>query len=253
MKAFFITCLLLAVSHPACSQETAKWVFTNYPPANFQTSEGGFSGFLHDIVLAAFEERLGIGIDIAVLPWKRCQAMVEDGSADLMVTIPTRQRLIYAVTHDRPIWEKRRILYTYRNHPKMVDIHRLDGLAAIKTGGYTVISYLGNGWVKSEVEGLGIKVVYATTVEGMYRMLSAERGDLIIEEQSLATPLIANLALDETIVETDGIADVSGFNILISKKSPYAVMISRLNREIEVMRASGEIDRILARYVGNLD
>jgi len=248
MKPLCIIMLLLSLSMPVSAQDTVKWVFTNYPPANVQTQGGHFKGFLHDIVVEVFAEGLNVKVDIAVYPWKRCQAMVKDGTADIMVTIPTPERLEYAVTHTRPIWIKRRILYTYRDHPKIHDIQRLSGLPSIKSGGYTVISYIGNGWVENDVEGVGIAVNYATTVDGMYRMLAAKRGDIVIEEKSLAAPRIAEQGLSERIVETDGIGSESGFHILISKKSSYAALVSRIDREVESTRSRNRLKQIFSNY-----
>ena len=230
-----------------------KWVFTDYPPANYRNAEGLYTGFLHDFVIAVFEKRLGITIEIETFPWKRCQVMVQNGAADLMVTVPTPQRLEYTVTHRNPIWTKRRILFTYRGHPRIDSINRISGLAAIKDGGYTVLSYIGNGWVENTLQRTGIAVFYATTVEGMYRMLSGRRGDLVVEEKSLALPRIKALGLTDSIVETDGIASESGFHILISKKSDCASMISRIDQEIEKMRTGGEIDHIIHRYDADPD
>ena len=233
---------------PVSAQDAVKWVFTNYPPANFQTEDGHVNGFFHDIVVEVFDKGLGIHVEIAVYPWKRCQSMVKEGTADIMVTIPTPERLEYAVTHNRPIWTKRRILYTYHDHPKIHDIQRINGLGAIRSGGYKVISYLGNGWVEKEVQGIGIPVTYATTVDGMYLMLAAKRGDLIIEEKSLAAPRITEQGLSERIDETIGVGSESGFHILISKKSPAAGLISRIDKEIESMRSRGRLDQIFAVY-----
>ena len=233
---------------PVSAQDAVKWVFTNYPPANFQTQNGQFNGFLYDIVMEVFTKGLNIQVDIAVYPWKRCQSMVKDGAADIMVTIPTPERLEYAVTHNRPVWIKRRILYTYQGHPKIHEIQRINGLNAIKSGGYRVISYLGNGWVEKEVQGVGIPVAYATNVDGMYRMLAAKRGDLIIEEKSLAAPRITEQGLSERILETNGVGSESGFHILISKKSPYAVLASRIDREVESMRSRNRFDQIFSTY-----
>lgn len=248
MKTLFVFLLLLGITPCAHAQDTAKWVFTDYPPANYQLPNGQHAGYLHDIVIDVFEKRLGIKVHIDVMPWKRCQVMVADGTADLMVTIPTPQRQTYTVTHENPIWIKRRILFTYRNHPRFDTIDRLNGLAQIKNDGYTVISYLGNDWAQNTFQHAGITILYATTVEGMYRMLSAQRGDLVVEERGLALPRIQALGLAETVVETGGIASESGFHILISKKSPFAALIPRLNREIEAMRASGDLDRITGHY-----
>jgi polar amino acid transport system substrate-binding protein len=245
LAAFFY---LFAAAVPARSQDAVKWVFTDYPPANFLTEEGAFSGFFYDIVMEVFQQRLGIPVDIAVYPWKRCQQMVKNGEADIMVTIPTPERKKYSVTHSRPIWIKRRILYTFKEHPRIHEIQLLNGLPSIKEGGYRVISYLGNGWTKKEVQGIGIPVFFATTVDSMYRMLAAKRGDLIIEEKVLAAPHIADLGLSEKIVETNGIGSESGFYILIGKKSTYASLISTLDREIEDMRKRGRLEDILRSY-----
>jgi polar amino acid transport system substrate-binding protein len=248
MKLLCIITLLLSLSMPVSGQDTVKWVFTNYPPANFQTEDGQFKGFLHDIVMEVFDQGLGIHVDIAVYPWKRCQSMVKDGAADILVTIPTAARLEYAVTHNRPVWTKRRILYTYKDHPRIRDIQRINGLGTIRSGGYTVISYLGNGWVEKKVQGVGIPVTYATTVDGMYRMLAAKRGDLVIEEKILAVPRITEQGLSERIVETNGVGSESGFHILISKKSPTAALISRIDQEVESMRSHGRLNQIFAVY-----
>lgn len=248
MKLPWIVILLLSLALPASGQDRVKWVFTDYPPANFQTETGRFNGFLHDMVIEVFNRGLGMDVDIAVFPWKRCQGMVKTGTADIMVTIPTKERLEYTLTHKRPIWTKQRVLYTYHGHPKLHKIQQLNGLDAILNGGYTVISYLGNGWTTREIEGNGIAVVYATTVDGMYRMLAGKRGDLIIEEKNLAAPRIIKQGLMEKIVETGGVGSESGFHILISKQSACAALISEVDREVEAMRHDGRLDQILANY-----
>ncbi|WP_319521596.1 transporter substrate-binding domain-containing protein [uncultured Desulfosarcina sp.] len=249
IKILFALFLLFAAEEPARSQDAVKWVFTDYPPANFRTEKGDFSGFFYDIVMEVFQQRLGIRVDISVYPWKRCQRMVECGEADIMVTIPTPERKQYSVTHSRPIWIKRRILYTYREHPRIHEINLINGLASIKKGGYRVVSYLGNGWTEKDVQGIDIPVTFATTVDNMYRMLAAKRGDLIIEEKVLAAPHIVDLGLSKKIVETNGVGSESGFHILIGKKSAYASLIQALDREIEDMRKQGRLEEIFRSYL----
>jgi polar amino acid transport system substrate-binding protein len=248
MKALYIAILVLGLAMPASGQDAVKWVFTDYPPANYQSEDGHFKGFFHDIVLEVFNQGLGLRVDIAVFPWKRCQKMVETGEADIMVTVPTTLRLEYSLTHTRPIWIKRRILYTYGGHPRMNEIEQLNGLAAVRNGGYKVISYLGNDWTKREVQNSGIPVIYATSVDGMYRMLAAHRGDLVIEEKSLADPRIADLGLSKRIVETKGVGSKSGFHILVSKKSAFADRISQIDREVEAMRSRHRFEQIFSNY-----
>ena len=57
VKKLVMLLLVLGAACPALGQETVKWVFTNYPPANFQVDTGKYSGFLHDMVLELFQDR----------------------------------------------------------------------------------------------------------------------------------------------------------------------------------------------------
>ena len=75
------------------------------PASQFPDRGRRCRGFSHDIVVELFDWELSIRVAITVYPWKRCQAMVRD----IVVTLPAAERLKYAITHDRPIWTKRRI------------------------------------------------------------------------------------------------------------------------------------------------
>lgn len=240
--------IFLLFSHVSFAKEPMKWVFTNYPPANYTTDAGELKGFLYDIASEALERRMGIPLDVSIYPWKRCQLLVKEGKADMIVTIPTEERLTYAIPTEKPLWIKTRILYTYPDHPRMAEIHKLNGLQDIQQAGFSVVSYMGNGWVETVVEGADIPVQYANTVEGMYKMLSQKRGDLIIEEASLVFPKLQELGLTEQIVATNGVGEESGFHILIGNASPYADKLPQLNATIEEMWNDGTIENILSKY-----
>lgn len=248
LSMILVAVLVFAGPTTGSAEQAVHWVFTDYPPANYVGESGKPAGFFCDMVMEALEKRMGQTVVFSVFPWKRCQAMVRDGQADMMVTIPTPERLAYAVTHAHPLWIKKRILYTYRGHTDQPRLDALKGLAAIRAAGYTVVSYLGNGWVKSAVEKSGIDVQYANSVESMYRMLASRRADLIIEEETLAAPRIQALGLKDKIVPTLGVGSQSGFHILIGKRSPCTAFMPRLEAVLEDMAADGTLARILDRY-----
>ncbi|MBB6480669.1 substrate-binding periplasmic protein [Spirochaeta isovalerica] len=240
---FFIFILNLS------GEETIQWVFTDYEPANFVDEKGNYAGFLYEITIEALENRMGIPVKISIYPWPRCQHLVKEGDCDIMITIPTRERLEYTIPTELPVWIKRRLIYTYINHEELETINRLDGFSDIKMAGYSVISYIGNDWIKEYVvDDFHIPVEYAKTVEGMYRMLSAKRGDLVIEEKSIAHSNIKNLGLTELIVETEGVANESHFHLLISKQSSFRNIISELNSVLNDMWEDGTIQKILSKY-----
>ncbi|MBN2657416.1 MAG: transporter substrate-binding domain-containing protein [Spirochaetales bacterium] len=229
--------------------EPIQWVFTDYAPANYIDEKGNYAGFLYEITIEALENRMGIPVEISIYPWPRCQHLVKTGDRDMMLTIPTKERLEYAISTDSPVWVKKRLIYTYIEHENLETINELHGLADIKQTGYSVISYIGNDWIKENVaEKFHIPVEYARGVEGMYRMLAAGRGDLIIEEKSIARSNIEQLELQELIVETEGIGEESHFHLLISKQSPHSNIIYELNCVLDEMWEDGTIEKILKKY-----
>lgn len=240
-----LSCITFQV---AFAKEPIRWVFTDYPPANYQAENGEYTGFLYDITIEAFEKRLGIPVEIAIFPWKRCQILVQNGAYDVLLTIPTPERLTFTHATEEPVWVKKRIVYTYAGHPELDEMQRIRGLEDIKEKGYVVISYLGNGWMETAVEKSGISVKYATGVDGMYKMLAAKRGDIIIEESRLAHPSIKDLGLESTILATEGIGAESNFHLLIGKKSQYATILEPLNTVIREMWLDGTIAGIMAEY-----
>lgn len=242
--------LVFCVLFPQASTagEPLKYVFTHYPPANYQTETGEYKGFFVDIVMEALAERMAIPVAISIFPWKRCQKLLEEGDADMITTIPTPERSMYTVTHAKPIWIKKWRVHTYVGHPHINEFHKVVKIDDLRDRPYTVISYIGNGWSKSMIEDVGISVFNATTVEGMYRMLAAKRGDMIIEDDILVAPALRQLGLTHQIVATEGIVAESNFHMLIGKKSRFSGIIPELNHVIEEMWKDGTMARIFARY-----
>ena len=246
IRRFFLLFFILFSTN--IGAESISFVFTDYAPANYVDERGNYSGFLYEITKEAFESRLGITLDITILPWRRCQQLVKNGVFDMMLTIPTDERLVYSIATESPVWIKKRYIYSYINHEDIENINTLNGLDEIKQYGYRIVSYIGNQWFRDNVEAFDIPVVYASSVEGMYYMLAAKRADFLIEEISIASSNIEKLDLEDKIIQTGGIAVESGFHLLISKKSSFTSIIDELDRVLEDMWNDGTIERILNDY-----
>ncbi len=238
---FFLIPLLLHA-------EPVKWVFTDYAPANYIDGKGEYAGFLYDITKEAFENRLHIPLIISLYPWARCQQLVQQGDYDMFLTIPTPDREVYAEPVPTPVWIKKRLIFTYGGHGRREEMDSITGLDQIRQKGFTVISYIGNQWVNGNVESRGIPVEYARSVDGMYRMLAAKRGDLIIEEPSIVRANLETLGLSDTIEETGGVAEESSFHLLMGRKSPFVGLIDDLDLVLREMWQDGTIQAILDRY-----
>ncbi|MBN1141857.1 MAG: transporter substrate-binding domain-containing protein [Deltaproteobacteria bacterium] len=242
-------CIFLTVGFSLpCQSESLLIVFTPYNPANYIDDQGKPNGFFVEIMREALEKRLGIKMKLAVYPWRRCQDMIANGKADLMMTIPTKERLGYSIVADSPIWIKKYRIYTYKEHPFLERMHKIRSFAELKKEKFTVISYIGNDWSKTELENEGIPVTNAPTVESMYRMLLRKRGDLIVEDPLLVAPILAAIGSTGEIVPTQGVVGESRFYPLIGKKSAFAALVPKIEKVLGEMWADGSMARIMAAY-----
>ena len=242
-----ILCLLILCPGMAISQ-AVHYVFQEYRPANFLDETGQPAGFFVDIIREAVENRLGLDLRISVFPWVRCQALVRQGEADLMTTIPTPGRLEYADLVNVPIWIKQYRLYTYRNHPRVPEMHGIRSLEEIRKARFTVISYIGNNWAKTNLEDIGVPVLDATSVEGMYRMLIARRGDIIVDDPILVRDSLNAAGLENRIVLTEGLVESSAFYPMISKQSDLSARTEEFADALQAMWEDGSIESIMDRY-----
>lgn len=224
-------------------------VYPEFYPFFEQTPEGKTRGFFYEIVTHALEQRLQIPTQWRLLPWKRCQAYVKSGKYDAMITVPTAERLAYAGTHSTPFYEKKLTLFTYRGHGRMDQIAAIRSAGDIKRGGFTVITYSGNGWHENNLSSLGIPSLEVPRVHLVWKMLAAQRGDLVIEWPVGAYSGMDKAGVKDQIVETGAWLAAMKFHLMISKKSRFLKILPRFNHAIESMFADGTMDRILAPYI----
>ncbi len=242
-----ILILALAVCTLA-AEKPVLCVYTEYKPANFVDEKGDHTGFFVDIARELFERRLGYRLEFRIYPWARCQTMLERGEADFIMTIPTDERLNYSRSVPTPIWIKQYRIVTLRDHPRMNAIESIRSRNDLAASGVCVLSYLGNNWSKERLEAIGIPVINAPTVDGMYNMLLAKRGDILVEDTLLAQTYILVHKLKERLTITGGIVDESPFHILIGENSHLVQSFSRISDALREMKADGTIDRITSQY-----
>jgi polar amino acid transport system substrate-binding protein len=245
--ALIIILITLAI-RPVSGESTALCVYTEYAPANFFDKKDGHTGFFIDIARELFERRLGIRLEFSVYPWARCQAMLERGEADFIMTIPTEERKRYAQEVPTPIWTKQYKIVTTRDNPKRDQVNDIRTKESLIASKFSVVSYLGNNWAKEQLEAFGVPLITAPTVEGMYSMIVAKRGDLIVEDSLLAQTYITAHGLDDQLIITSGVIDESPFHILLGRKSPLMNSFPEISKALREMKRDGTIEGIMAYY-----
>jgi len=240
--------LLLTGLTPAQASEPLRVAYPDFWPFFTRTGEGYMTGFFFEIVNEALC-RMGIGAKWRKYPWSRCQALVQLGEADAMITVPTAGRRVYTVTHSDPFYVKQLRVFTTVDHPRLAEIRRMHSIDDIFRLGLVVVTYHGNGWSDEHIRSRGIKTYESPQLKNVWLMLANHRGDIVIEWPMAAWPQIKAGGVTSRIVETGVSLEGMPFHLLINRNSPYADRLPEFNQIINQMRAEGRLDAIIAKYV----
>jgi polar amino acid transport system substrate-binding protein len=244
----WVAVLLWMTSTAAGAQTRLRIAYHYFPPFHWMNEKGEMEGFFYDIVSEALEKRMGVTVVWTSYPWIRCQENLKAGTDDALLTVPTPERAEYTVTHRDPFYQKPLNLFTYADHPQGDRIRKIRTIADLKKGGFSVITYSGNGWHKNHVEPLGIKTYETAYLENVWKMLAEKRGDTVIEWPAGAWPDIRRAGVSDRIVDTSVTLATMPFHLLIRKDYGRTGLLTDFNAVISKMKADGAMKTILAKY-----
>lgn len=230
------------------SQTPLLYVFTNFYPANYINEKNEPEGLFVDVIKEIFENRLHVPVKIEVYPWTRCQAMVEQGEADIITTIPTSNRLKWSLASPIPFWTKQFCVYTWNGHPKREQMDTIFSALDLIKSDFSILSYTGNDWADSTFSGSEASLIEATSVESMFKMLAAKRGDIIIEDPILINPSVKKLGIEDKIIKTKGVVEEVPFHILIGKRSQYFHLTESAFKVLQELKNDGTLDYLVEKY-----
>lgn len=246
LSILFTTPILMAPQVNA--QGVLRIAYSTYPPFHWVDETGKMTGLFYEIITEALEKRMGLTVVWTAYPWTRCQENLQIGKEDAIITFPTAERAEYAVTHKDPFYEKALHLFTYVDHPRITEIKEVREIEQLKKGGFSTITYSGNGWHKENVHSLGIKTYESSHFENVWRMLAERRGDAVIEWAPGAWPEISRVGVADRIIDTGVTMSTMPFHLLIRKDSDLVNTLDEFNNIINTMKEDGTIAFILSRY-----
>ena len=249
-KALWVGALvfLLLSPLPCHSHSPLRIAFPDFPPFHWIDDHGRMKGFFYEIITEALDKRMGVATVWTVYPWPRCQRNLKTGQDDAVLTVPTAERAAYTVTHKSPFYNKPLNIFTYANHPQLAEINGITTLSDIQKGGFSVITYTGNGWHRQNVQPLGIITHESPYLQNVWNMLASHRGDIVIEWPPGAWPDILKLGLEDKIIDTGITVASMPFHLLIRKSAPQAAILGEFDVILSQMTADGTIRSILKRY-----
>ena len=240
--------LVLTCTSSGYAGKSMTIVYPDYWPFFSRAGNGTMQGIFYEIITKAIQQNSEIEIKWEEYPWKRCQQYVKHGKADAMITVPTKRRLEYSITHPSPFYNKTMNIFTYAAHPKMDIINSIKNIEELAASDLTVITYAGNGWNDKHIRSKGIPIHEGHLRTGIWGMLAYKRGDIIIEWPDGAWPDIEKLALSDKIIQTNVVLESMPFHLLISKKSPYANLLKNFDQTIYEMRKDKTLQKIIDKY-----
>ncbi|WP_320007709.1 transporter substrate-binding domain-containing protein [Maridesulfovibrio sp.] len=244
---YCITLVLSGTASPAMG-ESLNIAYTSFYPFFSRDTNNRMTGIFYEIINEAIVNRMKIKVSWKEFPWKRCQQNVRENYADGMITTINPQRMEYTSTHRDPFFVQSVNIFTYKGHARMSEIKRLKSFADIKEKGFSIITYLGNGWIEEHAESIGIKTNKVTLRDRVWQMLAHKRGDMVIEWPGGAWFEIRKFKLTDEIVETGAVINTVRIHLLIGKKSPYIHILPGFNTEIKKMTEDGTIKKITDKY-----
>jgi polar amino acid transport system substrate-binding protein len=205
-------------------------------------------GILIDVSIQVFK-KLRVAATHNGFPWVRAQKMVEEGSADGFITIPTTERRSYADIGTEPVVTMKMVMIVKANSPKIGQLKIVKKASDLKP--FVVLSYNGNSWAKDFLKDLNVD--WAVTVEQCLNKLVAGRGDVYISDENSEKFRIKKLNLEKQLVILPTVLDQRDFYLCIRKSSSHVKLIPKFDQALKQIKAEGILQKILDKYNAGLN
>jgi polar amino acid transport system substrate-binding protein len=220
--------------------------FETYSPLSFRPDGGALRGILPDAIGEVLN-RMGMTVEHSGYPWARAQLLVKTGEQDAICTIATPERLEYAVAAQEPVVSAPRRVFARADNPLLPKLQKARTLDELRAVNPVVVSYFGNGWAKTNLEGT-FKLESGINFETALKMLVARRGDVMIDNA---------LTMQYSLQRTEGAAEVvmlptdletSHFQMLVGKKSPHVAMLPAFDTAMRQFKKTPAYQKIFQTY-----
>lgn len=221
-----------------------------YAPLAYLDENNIMTGVCPDFIEEAIHKRVGVRVIHKGYPWKRAQAMVEEGTADAMITLGTPARAKYGVFGKEPVTPRSYHIFVKKDKKQLVkqmkSIQKLEDLKP-----FTRIDFRGNGWTKENMEGKGYKIFFTKTIDMLWLMLDGERGDYVLANPYDVIRPIKKYGFTDAfeIISAPQIKELNFHYVLIvSKKSSFQWILPKFDEAIRAMKKDGTFQGILDKW-----
>ncbi len=242
-----IIAAMAAPAAPSAAQTggAVQLVDAPFPPYIEGEYDGKPTGGIVPRILAELEARTGHELRLTLHPWKRVLKMVRLGQADgVSLLMRTAERETF-LRYTTVLLESRESLYYNTARLEGFQWRTFRDLEGYRIGlvdGYTY----GQPFMEA-LSTLDLTVEYAGDTESAFRMLAAGRVDLVLEDDAVASSLLAaNPSWQDVLDRAEQPVAVYPFHMAFSRKSPAADLVPEIDRAIEAMQSDGTLKSIIS-------
>lgn len=241
LAAFFCAASMVVCAHA----QTYKVATDNYPP--YTITEGGKVSGIFAEVLDASLKKSGASVQYEVIPWARATAMTEAG--EVMANVPlfkTPEREVIFAYSD-PVVDATNKIFIRKGGKIPVDLNwkTYADFKPYKFGG--TAGY----WYEEGFKKAGVPLELVTKDEQNVQKLAAGRIDAFIADELAGWTLIKKIlpGKEGEFTTVNKPESVSPLHVISGKKTANsAKFIEAVNDGLKKLKASGEYDKIVAKY-----
>ncbi|WP_035075533.1 substrate-binding periplasmic protein [Maridesulfovibrio zosterae] len=237
---FFI--LTVFISYTAYAEQIIVPV-NHFPPWKIIDTNNNISG-INIALTKRLLEKASVTPTFVSRPWKRCQLMMEKGTADIMNgLLKSSDREKYMIFLDPP----------YKTNSTKAFYTRKGESTKIRTyydlANKTIGTVLGSKYFPKFDADKNLKKEIVTNTHTNIKKLTFGRIDTFIGTTTVTDYLIAHDGLEDKITKSEYIySEPIPVYFAVSKKSPLANRIPELSAALKKMVESGEVDRIINEF-----
>jgi polar amino acid transport system substrate-binding protein len=254
MKRIVFAVILSFVFSGGFAAESRKMKIATdiWPPYEFQVGVPGnesMSGFSTEVILAVFKQ-MNIAIDgkISPYPWARAEAMIIDGSVDVLYTAaPSDKRALVTLYPSESLMESSWSFFIRKEDTARLKFDSLNDLKGKKVGVVRAYAYTPELWAFLEAEKNYEDVIKD---DQNVNKLVANRVDYIAMDYGNGLALLKSMGLlDKVVALKNPIKPISLYAIF-SKKTVDKAVVDEFSEKLKAFKKTKEYQVIFDKYFG---
>ena len=240
--------VLIGAAHAACDRPIV-WAWNQFPPYAYLSPSGDLKGLDVEIVERVLKEMGCTGTPVE-LPAKRALAELERGDIDLVAAASiTPEREVYGRFSIR-YRDERVAIFMLADNPmrpqlkSAVDLYTVRPRLVANLGGFYGDDF--DAYEKATSDAA--LVSRSPSIEDRFRLVEGGRTDGLIEDDIAGADVARRLGLQNKLAVAPIVLSDAPVYLLASKASITPEQVAEINKAIENLQKSGELDRLIASY-----